>query len=118
MVKTRHLATLYFGVRRQRSFYDDPSLYDRVSTPPAASVGFYVELARDSQGDVLELACGTGRVTIPMTQALAGSGRSVTGLDLVPAMLDAARAKSATAGVAPTSWPATCADSRSAGGSG
>ncbi len=86
---------------QQRSFYDDPSLYDRVSTPPAASVEFYVELARQAQGDVLELACGTGRVTIPIALALANSGRSVTGLDLVPGMLEAARTKSTTAGVAP-----------------
>jgi SAM-dependent methyltransferase len=85
---------------QERSFYDDPALYDRVSTPPTASVDFYVELARDSQGDVLELACGTGRVTIPIAQALANSGRSVAGLDLVPAMLEAARTKSVTAGIA------------------
>jgi SAM-dependent methyltransferase len=87
-------------VSQQRSFYDDPALYDRVSTPPASSVDFYVQLARDSQGDVLELACGTGRVTIPVAQALAGTGRSVAGLDLVPAMLASARTKAATAGVA------------------
>jgi len=85
----------------ERSFYDDPALYDRVSAPPAASVDFYVDLAREARGDVLELACGTGRVTIPIALALAGSGRSVAGLDLAPAMLEVARAKSAAAGVAP-----------------
>ena len=85
-----------------RSFYDDAELYDRVGTPPAASVDFYVELARSAHGDVLELACGTGRVTIPIAQALAAqAGRAVAGLDLAPAMLDAARAKGTTAGVAP-----------------
>jgi SAM-dependent methyltransferase len=88
-------------VSQERSFYDDPALYDRVSTPPVASVDFYVELARHSQSDVLELACGTGPVTIPTAQALAGSGRSVTGLDLAPTMLEAALKKSAAAGVAP-----------------
>jgi SAM-dependent methyltransferase len=89
-------------VSQDRSFYDDAVLYDRVSAPPAASVQFYVELARQSLGDVLELACGTGRVTIPIAQALAAQpGRGVTGLDLAPAMLDAARTKSAAAGVAP-----------------
>ena len=88
-------------VSQEHSFYDDPDLYDRVSTPPAASIDFYVELARHSQGDVLELACGTGRVTIPIAQALAHSGRSVTGLDLAPAMLDSARTKWPIAGVAP-----------------
>jgi SAM-dependent methyltransferase len=88
-------------VSRPRSFYDDPDLYDRVSAPPAASVTFYVDLAREARGDVLELACGTGRVTIPIARAVAGMGRTVTGLDLAPSMLDAARAKSAAAGVRP-----------------
>jgi SAM-dependent methyltransferase len=89
-------------VTQERSFYDDPGLYDRVSAPPAESVEFYVELARASRGDVLELACGTGRVTIPIAQALAAQpGRSVMGLDLAPAMLEAAREKAAHAGVAP-----------------
>jgi SAM-dependent methyltransferase len=88
-------------VSQQRSFYDDPALYDRVTAPPAASVEFYVDLARDTRGDVLELACGTGRVTIPIAQALAAQpGRSVTGLDLAPAMLDAARTKAVAARVA------------------
>jgi SAM-dependent methyltransferase len=90
-------------VSQQRSFYDDPALYDRVTAPPAASVAFYVDLALKARGDVLELACGTGRVTIPIAQALAAQpGRSVTGLDLAPTMLDAARTKSAAVGVAPT----------------
>jgi SAM-dependent methyltransferase len=89
-------------VSQQRSFYDDPALYDRVSAPPAASVAFYVDRARETGGDVLELACGTGRVTIPIALALAGQPeRSVMGLDLSPAMLTAAREKSAHAGVAP-----------------
>jgi len=85
----------------ERSFYDDPALYDRVSAPPAASVDFYVDLAREARGDVLELACGTGRVTIPIALALADTARTVAGLDLAPAMLEAARTKSAAAGVTP-----------------
>jgi SAM-dependent methyltransferase len=41
-------------------------------------------------------------VTIPIAQALASqAGRAVTGLDLAPAMLEAARTKSVAAGVAP-----------------
>jgi SAM-dependent methyltransferase len=88
-------------VSQPRSFYDDAELYDRVSTPPPASIDFYVELARSARGDVLELACGTGRVTIPVAQGLASSDRTVTGLDLAPAMLEAARTKSDAVGVAP-----------------
>jgi len=43
-------------------------------------VGFYLGLAAESSGPVLELACGTGRVTLP----LARSGVEVTGIDISP----------------------------------
>jgi SAM-dependent methyltransferase len=46
--------------------------------------------------DVLDVACGTGNAAIPAAQA----GASVTGLDLTPAMLEAARARGKAAGVA------------------
>ncbi len=53
-------------------------------------VAFYVGLAKET-GDagVLELAAGTGRVTIPMARA----GVPVVGLDRSPAMLTVARRK-------------------------
>ncbi len=39
---------------------------------------FYVDVAREARGNVLELACGTGRVTIPIAHALASqTGRAV-----------------------------------------
>ena len=83
----------------ERSLYDEPALYDRVVAPPAASLGFYLDEARRGGGDVLELACGTGRLTIPIARALGSAGRRVTGLDLAPAMLDTARRKAADAEV-------------------
>jgi SAM-dependent methyltransferase len=46
---------------------------------------------------VLEIACGTGRVSIPIARL----GFAVTGLDIVPGMLDRARTKSAGL---PTRW--------------
>ena len=61
-------------------------------------IPFYVGLAQEAaaRGEaVLELGCGTGRVTIPMAQA----GAKMTGLDSAAAMLDLARTKSAAAGV-------------------
>jgi len=45
---------------------------------------------------VLELACGTGRVLLP----LARQGYRVTGLDISPAMLEVARRKAAAEGLA------------------
>ena len=52
-------------------------------------VAFYLSLAAESPGPVLELACGTGRVTLP----LARSGVEVTGIDISPHMLAVARRK-------------------------
>lgn len=49
---------------------------------------FYESLAARTGGPVLDLACGTGRIAIPLAQR----GYAVTGADLAPAMLDAAPA--------------------------
>jgi SAM-dependent methyltransferase len=46
--------------------------------------------------DVLDVACGTGNAAIPAARA----GASVTGLDLTPEMLEAARGRGKAAGVA------------------
>lgn len=55
-------------------------------------VNFYREAARDFGDPILELGCGTGRVTL----ALAQMGKRVTGLDLSERMLEcAARKRSA-----------------------
>jgi SAM-dependent methyltransferase len=70
------------------ALYDEPALYDLVVTPGPCEA-FYRELARRTDGPVLELACGTGRLTVP----LARDGQEVVGLDASPAMLRAARAK-------------------------
>lgn len=53
-------------------------------------VAFYTALAQETGGPVLELACGTGRVCIPIARL----GFAVTGLDVVPGMLDQARRRS------------------------
>ena len=52
-------------------------------------VAFYVEEARQTASPVLDLACGTGRVLIPIAHA----GVPVVGVDSSPAMLSAARKK-------------------------
>ncbi|MDF2964602.1 MAG: Methyltransferase type 12, partial [Paenibacillus sp.] len=46
-------------------------------------IPFYIERAKDIQGEILEIACGTGRVTIPLARA----GHKVAGLDLSRNML-------------------------------
>ncbi len=59
-------------------------------------VPFYVELARQADGPLVELAIGNGRVAIPVAQA---TGRSVVGIDSSLPMLEQARARAAEAGV-------------------
>src|ERR671924_332792 len=59
-------------------------------------VPFYVELAREADGPVVELAVGTGRVAIPVAR---DTGKRVLGFDLSPAMLAVARERVAEAGV-------------------
>jgi len=65
-------------------------LYDQV-TPYASrpDVVFFVEMAKESGGPVLELGSGTGRVLIP----IAREGVAITGLDLSTDMLRVCREK-------------------------
>jgi SAM-dependent methyltransferase len=69
--------------------FADPVNYDRAD-PSDTGVAFYSALAQEAGGSILELACGTGRVTIPIAKL----GFPVTGLDIVPGMLAQARRKS------------------------
>src|SRR6059036_1588976 len=70
--------------------------YGDWSTGVAADVPFYVGLARDADGPLVELAVGNGRVAIPVARA---TGRRVIGIDSSPAMLAQARLRAAEAGV-------------------
>lgn len=67
----------------------DSALYDHYTFGLNGDVAFYIEEAKKSQGRVLELACGTGRVTIPLALA----GLEVVGVDLSEHMLDIAKEK-------------------------
>jgi ubiquinone/menaquinone biosynthesis C-methylase UbiE len=71
----------------QNSLYDRPDLYDLLGPSDPAVERFYVETAHERGGRVLDLACGSGRLTIP----LALSGLQVTGGDLSAKMLERAR---------------------------
>jgi SAM-dependent methyltransferase len=61
-----------------------------------ADIPFYVDLARQAHGPIVELAVGSGRVAVPVAQA---TGQRVIGIDTSPAMLEQARANAAEAGV-------------------
>ena len=66
--------------------------YERWAADMTEDVAFYVELAREADGPVVELAVGTARVAAPVARAI---GRTVIGIDSSPAMLEQARATGA-----------------------
>ena len=69
------------------SLYDRPDLYDLASPRDPEMERFYLKTAHSVGPRALELACGTGRLTIP----LGLSGLDTVGGDLSAPMLDAAR---------------------------
>ncbi len=72
------------------SIYDAwADLYDSVYSYVRDDIPFYIEEALAAGGPVLELGCGTGRVTIP----IAAAGVDITGVDSSMAMLTVARRK-------------------------
>ena len=75
--------------------YTDGRLYDLMygSNEPSPASAFLIEEAERFGGPVLELACGTGNLALPLAQ----HGLQVTGLDRSPQMLREARCKSAEA---------------------
>jgi ubiquinone/menaquinone biosynthesis C-methylase UbiE len=72
------------------------SRYDEWAAEMTEDVAFYVALAREADGPLVELAIGNGRVAVPVAQA---TGRKVIGVDTSPGMLAQARERAAEAGV-------------------
>jgi ubiquinone/menaquinone biosynthesis C-methylase UbiE len=70
--------------------------YDEWSASMTADIDFYVSLALQADGVLVELAIGNGRVAIPVARA---TGQRVIGIDTSPAMLDQARRRATEAGV-------------------
>jgi SAM-dependent methyltransferase len=69
--------------------FTNPALYD-VENRWSAADDFYLALTQQVGGPVLDVACGTGR----LTRAIAVTGLHVTGMDIMPAMLARAQALS------------------------
>ena len=69
--------------------YADGALYDLEYADHHEDVPWYVLQARRSRGPVLELGCGTGRLTVPIAQA----GVQITGVDRATPMLETLRGK-------------------------
>lgn len=77
--------------------FDDGKLYDLLFAGFDYGLEFYSRLAAEAKGPILDVACGTGRVMLPLLQA----GHDVDGLDLFEGMLGTLREKAAAAGFAP-----------------
>ena len=79
------------------SWYDAwADRYAEVSESVRDDIAFYVGLAREADGPVVELAVGTGRVAIAVAKE---TGRRVIGIDSSTGMLQQARALADEAGV-------------------
>ena len=73
----------------------DAHIYDGLNTF-LSDLQFYKKwLPADKDARILELCCGTGRLTIPIAQ----EGYTICGVDYTPSMLEQARAKAAKAGL-------------------
>jgi len=73
------------------SEYEDPILYD-LENPSSSELPFLLDLAEKyvKKGEkILELGCGTGRITIPMAEA----GYSLIAVDIHEEMLNRAKEK-------------------------
>lgn len=70
--------------------------YEEWAAHMTEDVPFYVALALEADGPLVELGVGNGRVAIPVAQA---TERRVTGIDISPGMLEQARENAAAAGV-------------------
>lgn len=70
--------------------YDDPILYDKENESYKIELPFLMKWASKKQGPIVDLACGTGRITIP----LAEHGFEMMGVDIHKGMLKEAKRKS------------------------
>ncbi len=75
--------------------YQNPDLYDALLPVSENQLNFYVALAQRHPGAVLELACGSGQLIIP----IATKSTPAVGLDNSPEMLTAAHHRAQAAGV-------------------
>lgn len=93
----------YFGFAKElfdkglaavdESYGDASDLYDQ-TIQDDFDISYYVELARQVGGKVLDLGCGTGRILLPLLRA----GIRASGLDNSAQMLEIARRKITGAG--------------------
>ncbi|MGZ5479428.1 MAG: class I SAM-dependent methyltransferase, partial [Candidatus Aminicenantales bacterium] len=79
---------------RNPSPYEAPELYDLLFDSLDFDIPYWVENAKTAGGPVLEIACGTGRILLPIRKA----GVNIEGLDSSPAMIGRLKDKARAAG--------------------
>jgi ubiquinone/menaquinone biosynthesis C-methylase UbiE len=99
---TRRMSIQHSDFEQQKDFMRAPwklgdygAITRTVSNFTPETEDFVERLKLPPEAKVLDVACGTGTVTIP----LARGGSSVTGLDMMPHLLDEARAAAADEGL-------------------
>jgi SAM-dependent methyltransferase len=75
--------------------YDAPELYDLLFDSLDLDVPYWVGVGRGAGGPVLELACGSGRLLLPIRRA----GVDIDGLDASPAMIARLRERARAEGL-------------------
>jgi ubiquinone/menaquinone biosynthesis C-methylase UbiE len=89
------------GVDKMVTEYDlFADVYDHQFAGLDQDLDFYIDEAQRAQPPVLELACGTGRVTLAIAQA----GVPIVGVDSSEGMLHRAQDKADKLGSVPVSW--------------
>lgn len=74
--------------------YIDPSRYD-IENQGHPELGLILQAISAIEGPIVDLACGTGRLTLPLAEA----GFSMIGIDLHEGMLETARSKALARGL-------------------
>ena len=69
--------------------YNNPALYDACTAHKIDDIPFYEYWAKQTNGPILELACGTGRVATHLIK----SGFNYSGLDLSSVFIDHCKSK-------------------------
>ncbi|BAZ08946.1 hypothetical protein NIES4071_07520 [Calothrix sp. NIES-4071] len=80
------LKSIYYDARHYKLIYEN-----NYFSPDSLSfdIPFWIDMANQYGDSVLELCCGSGRISIPLAQ----TGKLVTGIDILDSMLSEAREK-------------------------
>lgn len=72
-----------------KKLYENGKHYDHQHERFRDDIPFYLEMSTRFRDPILEIACGTGRITIPIAE----KGFNITGIDISKGMLDEAERK-------------------------